>query len=78
VEIRQEGQERRERLGPWGGAHPAPPSLLSSAARSSVSTILLLLPVFSLQPASRPDPETTSARYYSDVVQVYSEGVQLD
>lgn len=71
------GQERRERLGPWGGAHPDPPSLLSSAARSSVSTILLLLPVFSLQPASRPDPETTSARYYSDVVQVYSEGVQL-
>jgi hypothetical protein len=48
--------------GDWGPVQELaqPPGLQSSAARSSVSTILLLLPVFFLRPASRPVPETTT------------------
>ena len=57
--------------GDWGPVLELaqPPRLLSSAARSSVSTILLLQPVFCLRPASRPDPEGQPARYYSGGVQ---------
>jgi len=50
-----------------------PPRLLSSAARSSVSTILLLQPVFFLRPASRPDPEDNPR---DTTVVVYSDGIQ--
>jgi len=46
-----------EREGPWAGAHPLfLRSLLSSAARSSLFTILLLQPVFFLR--SRPTRES--------------------
>jgi len=75
--------DKRRSAGPGTGAHqtdhletgaqywssPSLLRLLSSATRSSVSTILLLLPVFFLRPASRPDPERQPARYYSEGVQ---------
>jgi len=62
--------------GDWGPVLELtqPPRLLSSATRSSVSTILLLLPVFFLQPASRPDPERQPAT--DTTVMVYSGGIQ--
>lgn len=60
--------------GDWGPVQELaqPPGLQSSATRSSVSTILLLLPVFFLRPASRPVPERQPARYYSDGVQCWN------
>jgi len=61
-------ETRQERLGPSTGARPASGSE-SSATRSSVSTILLLLPVFCLRPALGQVLRDNPGGHYSEGVQ---------